>query len=112
PGRGVPEGDRRAARCGRRRCCWARYGRAGLMALELPRGPLAIAHRGGAGLPANAGIENSLRAVHHAVELGYRYIETDVQASADGVAFVLHDPDLERVAGRAVAVGELTAADV
>lgn len=82
------------------------------MALELPRGPLAIAHRGGAGLPANAGIENSLRAVHHAVELGYRYIETDVQASADGVAFVLHDPDLERVAGRALAVGDLTAADV
>lgn len=82
------------------------------MRLELPAGPLAIAHRGGAGLPANAGIENSLRAVAHAVDLGYRYIETDVQASADGEAFVLHDADLERVAGRAVAVEGLTAADL
>lgn len=82
------------------------------MTLQLPRGPLAIAHRGGAGLPANEGIENSLRAVAHAAELGYQYIETDVQASGDGVAFVLHDADLARVAGRDVAVGDLTAADV
>ena len=82
------------------------------MTLTLPRGPLAIAHRGGAGLPANEGIENSLRAVAHAAELGYRYIETDVQASVDGEAFVLHDADLDRVAGRDVAVGDLTAADV
>lgn len=82
------------------------------MRLALPRGPLAIAHRGGAGLPANEGIENSLRAVAHAADLGYRYIETDVRASADGEVFVLHDPDLERVAGQAVAVSELRAADV
>src|SRR5690625_392267 len=40
------------------------------------------------------------------------YIETDVQATADGVALVLHDADLSRVAGRQVQVGELTAADV
>src|SRR5699024_602514 len=81
------------------------------MALTLPPPPLAIAHRGGAGLPANAGIENSLQAVRNAVDLGYTYIETDVQATADGVALVLHDADLSRVAGRAVQVGELTAAD-
>src|SRR5690625_571162 len=40
------------------------------------------------------------------------YIETDVQATADGVALVPHDADLSRVAGRQVQVGELTAADV
>lgn len=82
------------------------------MALTLPPPPLAIAHRGGAGLPANAGIENSLQAVRNAAALGYTYIETDVQATADGVALVLHDADLSRVAGRQVQVGELTAADV
>jgi glycerophosphoryl diester phosphodiesterase len=59
--------------------------------------PLALAHRGGDGLPANVGIENSLRAVRNAVELGYRYIETDARASADGVAFAFHDPDMSRM---------------
>lgn len=64
--------------------------------LEEP--PLALAHRGGDKLPSNDGIENSLRAVANAVALGYRYIETDVRASVDGVAFAFHDPDLSRVA--------------
>lgn len=82
------------------------------MTLRLPDPPLAIAHRGGAGLPANAGIENSLQAVRNAADLGYTYIETDVQASADGVAFVLHDADLERVTGQPQDVGHLTAADL
>src|SRR5690625_4251632 len=101
---------------GRHRCLrWglgAGHARTNAMTLQLPRGPLAIGHRGGAGLPANEGSANSLRAVAHADERGYQYIETDVQASGDGVAFVLHDADLARVAGRDVAVGDLTAADV
>ncbi|UFU01700.1 glycerophosphodiester phosphodiesterase [Ruania suaedae] len=80
--------------------------------MRLPEGPLALAHRGGAGLPANAGIENSLAAVRHAVELGYTFIETDVRASRDGVPFVVHDPDLGRVTGESVAVAELSAADL
>lgn len=64
--------------------------------LEEP--PLEMAHRGGVKLPANAGIENSLRAIANAIALGYRYIETDARASADGVAFAFHDTDLSRVA--------------
>lgn len=60
--------------------------------------PLALAHRGGVALPANAGIENSLRAIANAVELGYRYIETDVRASSDGEAFAFHDTHFGRVA--------------
>ncbi|WP_159620695.1 glycerophosphodiester phosphodiesterase [Ruania rhizosphaerae] len=80
--------------------------------MRLPGGPLALAHRGGAGLPANAGIENTLTAVRNAVELGYTYIETDVRASRDGVPFVVHDPDLGRVTGESIAVAELSAADL
>ncbi|MBB2899501.1 glycerophosphoryl diester phosphodiesterase [Kineococcus radiotolerans] len=70
------------------------------------RGPIAMAHRGFAATPELAGLENSLPAFAAAVDLGYRYLETDVRASADGVLVAFHDERLDRVTD---ARGELAA---
>ncbi len=47
-----------------------------------------------------------------AVALGVSHVETDVHASADGVAIVSHDDTLERVASRPERVADLTAEEL
>ena len=70
--------------------------------------PLPLAHRGGALLPANDGIENSLRAFQNAVDLGYRYLETDVHCSADGVVYAFHDDNLQRLTGNPAVISDIS----
>ncbi|QFZ20068.1 glycerophosphodiester phosphodiesterase [Saccharothrix syringae] len=57
--------------------------------------PRAYAHRGWH-LDELAGMENSLSAFARAAREGYRYLETDVHATADGVVVVHHDAVLDR----------------
>ncbi|MCS5719388.1 glycerophosphodiester phosphodiesterase family protein [Herbiconiux sp. CPCC 205763] len=73
-----------------------------------PALPRILAHRGLAlGVP-----ENTLAAFEQAVAAGAGYIETDVNASADGVAIASHDQTLDRIAGRPERIADLTLAQL
>jgi len=46
-------------------------------------------------------------AFEYAVRLGYRYVETDVQVTADGVLVAFHDNDLRRTCSRPGRISDL-----
>jgi glycerophosphoryl diester phosphodiesterase len=71
-------------------------------------GPVAFAHRGGAGDAP----ENTLDAFEVARTLGYSFLETDVHLTRDGVLVAFHDDRLDRVTDRAGAIAELDIAEV
>ncbi|GAA3733460.1 glycerophosphoryl diester phosphodiesterase [Spinactinospora alkalitolerans] len=78
--------------------------------------PIGLAHRGG-WLVDDSGrvrteLENTALAFQHAIDLGYRYLETDVHATADGVALAFHDATLDRATDRGGAIERLPYSEV
>ncbi|MFJ2719751.1 glycerophosphodiester phosphodiesterase [Streptomyces sp. NPDC087437] len=71
-------------------------------------GPLPFAHRGGAA----DGLENTVAQFRQAAGLGYRYMETDVHATADGRLVAFHDATLDRVTDGAGRIADLPWEDV
>lgn len=67
-----------------------------------------MAHRGF----SRDGLENSMAAFRAAVELGYRYLETDVHTTADGELLVFHDDTLDRITDGSGRISELSAQTV
>jgi glycerophosphoryl diester phosphodiesterase len=67
-----------------------------------------MAHRGGAAESP----ENSPTAFQHSVDLGFRWIETDVRATIDGHAVVFHDATLNRTTDTTGALSSLPLAQV
>ena len=89
-------------------CHTAPVGEQGYLVGEPPR---AFAHRGWhAG--ELAGRENTRAAFARAVAEGYRYLETDVHATRDGVLIAFHDPRLDRVTDRMGRVADLPWSEV
>ncbi|EYT55417.1 glycerophosphodiester phosphodiesterase family protein [Kocuria sp. CPCC 205258] len=70
--------------------------------------PAALAHRGF----CRDGAENTLDAFRAARDLGYEWIETDVNTTADGVVLSFHDETLDRVTGGSGKVSALTWAQI
>lgn len=71
-------------------------------------GPIPLAHRGF----DLAGLENSMQAFQAAIDLGYRYLETDVHATSDGQVVAFHDDTLDRTTDRTGEIARLPWADV
>lgn len=67
-----------------------------------------VAHRGN----ARDCPENTLPALQSAIDLGVRFLEIDIQLSADHVPMVIHDHELARTAGLPGSVFERNAAEL
>jgi glycerophosphoryl diester phosphodiesterase len=73
--------------------------------------PRAFAHRGWH-VGDLAGCENTLASFRRAVDEGYRYLETDVHLTADGVLVAFHDAALDRVTDGRGPIARLTFREV
>ncbi|MDO8461746.1 MAG: glycerophosphodiester phosphodiesterase [Deltaproteobacteria bacterium] len=67
-----------------------------------------MAHRG----DTETAVENTLEAIDSALKLGADGVEVDVRLSADGVPFLYHDENFERLTGRGGRIEGRTAEEI
>lgn len=70
--------------------------------------PIVLAHRGG----ADEYPENSVQAFEGMRAQGFNYIETDAQATSDGVLILIHDPLLDRTTNGSGEISQVSWAEV
>lgn len=68
----------------------------------------AFSHRGG----ALENDENTVSAFQKTIELGYQYIETDVQNTKDDKLVIFHDNDLRRIANQNINIADINYDDL
>ena len=69
--------------------------------------PVVVGHRG-----SIYAVENTLEAIQNAIDSKADYAEIDVLLSSDGIPMVIHDSNLQRLAGQNSNVYELTAQEL
>ena len=65
---------------------------------------IGLSHRGN----SKNFIENSFEAFNSVIQMGYKYIETDLRMTLDGEVIAFHDPDLKRLFNLDLLVKDLT----
>tara|TARA_Y100000768_G_scaffold102224_1_gene74687 strand:- start:3770 stop:4513 length:744 start_codon:yes stop_codon:yes gene_type:complete len=75
--------------------------------LNVP-GVAISAHRGGS-LEAP---ENTIESFDYSIKIGSSYIETDVQLSSNGIPYIFHDDDLERLFHRNINFNSLHSSEI
>jgi glycerophosphoryl diester phosphodiesterase len=74
--------------------------------------PVPIVHRGAPLADDGALVENTMAAFERAYAQGFRYFETDVHATADGMVVACHDASLKRVAGHRARIFDVQWSDL
>ena len=65
---------------------------------------IGLSHRGN----SKKFVENSFEAFNSVIQMGYKYIETDLRMTLDGEVIAFHDPDLKRLFNLDLLVKDLT----
>ena len=65
---------------------------------------IGLSHRGN----SKRFIENSFEAFNSVIQMGYKYVETDLRMTLDGEVIAFHDPDLKRLFNLDLQVKDLT----
>ncbi len=69
---------------------------------------VVIGHRGAAGYE----VENTLRSIERAIDIGVDIVEVDVRSTKDGKIILLHDDNFKRLAGLDLKARELSYSEI
>lgn len=71
-------------------------------------GMAVLAHRGG----SLESFENTIESFAYSQSIGCKFIETDVQVSADGIPYIFHDESIKRLLGSDIIFSSLSSSEI